>query len=406
MEATHFARSGGSWRPYERGSLLPLNLALLVTILLAGCVKASDDDDSEKPVSATPVGQANISLSSYPSAIQSGGFATLSWKADNLNSCKGTGGWSGNKGTEGTAMVGPLSETTVFTLECESTATFAALSCKNPEDCKGRGPENRKKKSTTVIVDDQPPPPSPTVSLDAAPTSVASGASSTLTWWSTDADSCDASEGWFGARPISGNEDVGPLGSTTEFALTCSGTGGTAAQSVFVNVDAAPPPPVPTVSLTADPTFVPQNGSTMLVWTSTDADSCFAEDAWAGNKPTSGSETRSGLAASSTFTLTCTGTGGSASRSVNVMVQAQTGTADLSWVPPTSNEDGSPATLTAFNIYAGASASSLLKIATVNASQTTFSVTDLPAGTHYFAVTALSNTGESTFSNVESKVVP
>lgn len=89
---------------------------------------------------------------------------------------------------------------------------------------------------------------------------------------------------------------------------------------------------------------------------------------------------------------------------MTVTVQAQTGTADLSWVPPTTNEDGSPATITAFNIYAGTSATSLLKIAIVDASQTTFTVNGLPVGTHYFAVTAVGG-GESQFSNVESKTI-
>ncbi len=407
------ALSGGSRRrkqAYSCGRLLLRNFIPLVALALTGCESSSKSEGSASfPPPAQPFPQeASISLSAYPAAVQSGGFATLSWKAQNLNSCKATGGWSGNKSTEGTATIGPLSETTVFTLECETTTTnFSALSCKAAEDCKGRGAEQRKKKSSTVIVDDQPPPPPPTVSLDAAPTSVTAGAFATLTWWSTDADACDASEGWFGTKATSGNEDVGPLASTTQFALTCSGTGGTASQSAVVSVDTAPPPPAPTVSLTASPTSVLQNGSTTVTWSSTNADFCFAEDAWSGDKPTSGSETRSGLTVSSTFALTCTGAGGSASRSVTVTVQAQTGTAYLSWAPPTTNEDGSPVSLTAFNIYAGTSANSLLKITTVASGQTTFTVSGLSSGTHYFAVTAVSSTGaESSFSNIESKTIP
>lgn len=394
---------------YRRGSFILRSFVPLVALALAACGSGGGSDSkgsvSFLPPSESSTEEASISLSAYPPALQAGGFATISWQAQNLDSCKATGGWSGKKSTEGTATVGPLTETTVFTLECENTAVVNAASCKTAENCKGRGAEKRKKKkSATVIVDDQPPPPPPTMSLDAAPTSVTAGEFTTLTWWSTDADVCDASEGWSGTKATSGNEDVGPLASTTAFTLTCSGTGGTASQSVVVNVDAAPPPPVPTVSLTADPTSVAYDGSTTLTWSSTDADFCIADDAWSGEKPTFGSETRSGLTVSSTFALTCTGAGGSASRSVTVTVQAQTGTADLSWVPPTTNEDGSPATITAFNIYAGTSAGSLLKIATVGASQTTFTVNGLPAGTHYFAVTAVSDTGaESLFSNIESK---
>jgi hypothetical protein len=91
---------------------------------------------------------------------------------------------------------------------------------------------------------------------------------------------------------------------------------------------------------------------------------------------------------------------------VTVTVQAANGTADLSWIAPQTNEDGSPVTLTGFNIYQGSSATSLSKIATVGASTITFTATNLPAGTHFFAVTAVSDTGaESVFSNVESKTI-
>jgi hypothetical protein len=382
----------------------------LVFMLMLALEACSGDGSSGGGISLSPsdpsAEEASISLSAYPPAVQSGESATISWQAQNLDSCKATGGWSGNKSTEGTETVGPLTETTVFTLECESTSSISTLSCKTADGCKGRGPDQRKKKSGTVIVDGQAPAPSPTVSLEAAPTSVTAGDFSTLTWWSTDADSCDASLDWSGAKATSGNEDVGPLAATSEFALTCSNTGGETTQSAVVNVDAAPPPPVPTVSLTADPTSVADNGSTTLSWFSSDATSCFGEDAWSGDKPLSGSETRSGLTISSTFGLTCIGDGGSASQAVTVLVQAPIASADLSWVAPTTNEDGSPVTVTAFNIYAGTSTTTLLKVATVNGSETSFTVNGLPTGTTYFAVTAVSDTGaESVFSNIGSKTI-
>jgi hypothetical protein len=388
-----------------RGCFIPRGFVIFMIILaLDGC--SGGDGDSSQPPLDLSAQEASISLTAYPPAVQSGESATISWQAQNLDSCKATGGWSGNKSTEGTETVGPLTETTVFTLECETTSRFSTLSCKTADGCKGRGPDQRKKKSGTVIVDGQAPAPSPTVSLEAAPTSVTGGDFSTLTWWSTDADRCDASLDWSGRKATSGNEDVGPLAATSEFALTCSNTGGDTTQSAVVNVDAAPPPPVPTVSLTANPTSVAYNGSTTLSWLSSDATSCFGEDAWSGDKPLSGSETVSGLTISSTFGLTCIGDGGSASQAVTVLVQAPIASADLSWVAPASNEDGSPVTITAFNIYAGTSATSLLKIATVNGSQTSFTVNGLPTGTTYFAVTAVSDTGaESVFSNIGSKTI-
>lgn len=71
--------------------------------------------------------------------------------------------------------------------------------------------------------------PVPTVSLSANPTTVSSGGTATLTWSSTNADSCTASGGWTGLKAPSGVESVGPLTGNTTFTLTCTGSGGSAA---------------------------------------------------------------------------------------------------------------------------------------------------------------------------------
>ena len=166
-------------------------------------------------------------------------------------------------------------------------------------------------------------------------------------------------------------------------------------------------PPLPTVSLLANPTTVNSGGSSTLTWTSSDATSCDAGGAWSGSKPLSGNQSTGTLTQTSTFTLTCTGPGGSTNRPVTVAVQNTTGTANLSWIPPTTNEDNSPLTLTGFNIYSGPLATNLQQIDSVNASQTIYTATNLPSGTHYFAVTAVSNTGaESVLSNADSKTIP
>ena len=77
----------------------------------------------------------------------------------------------------------------------------------------------------------------PTVNLSANPTSIYQGQSSTLTWSSAYATSCVASGGWSGSKPTSGSETVipSPPPSAT-YTLTCSGSGGSAAQSVTINI--------------------------------------------------------------------------------------------------------------------------------------------------------------------------
>ena len=74
------------------------------------------------------------------------------------------------------------------------------------------------------------------VSISANPASVASGASSTLTWSSTEATSCAASDAWSGTKATSGSRSSGALSTASTFTLACTGPGGAANQSVTVSI--------------------------------------------------------------------------------------------------------------------------------------------------------------------------
>jgi hypothetical protein len=373
----------------ERGARLALLqrsfFYLFLAGLLAGCGASGSEDESS--TSSAPPASA-VSLTADPVSVPDNGFSTLTWSATNQLRCQASGGWSGAKGASGSVTVGPLAVSTVYVFACQGLSGITT-------------------KAVTVTVGIQPPPPPPTVSLSANPTSVGLNETTTLTWSSTNADDCQALDDWAGSKPTSGSESSAPLAADSTFTLVCGGAGGTTSQSVTVTVDALPPPPAPTVSLSANPLSVNYNGSSTLSWSSTNATSCTASGDWSGSKATSGSQTRSSLTTTSTFILTCTGAGGSATRSVTVSVAPQgIGTADLSWMAPSTNEDGSALMLASFNIYWGTSSGNLQKIASVSASQTAYTATGLSAGTHYFAVTAVSDTGaESTFSNIESKQI-
>jgi hypothetical protein len=76
------------------------------------------------------------------------------------------------------------------------------------------------------------------VLLSASPSSLVVGGTSTLTWSSSGAGSCTASGGWSGAKATAGSQVVSPS-STTSYTLSCSGTGGSAAQSATVTVNSA-----------------------------------------------------------------------------------------------------------------------------------------------------------------------
>jgi hypothetical protein len=87
---------------------------------------------------------------------------------------------------------------------------------------------------------------------------------------------------------------------------------------------------------------------------------------------------------------------------------APSGSAALSWTPPTQNTDGSPLTnLAGYVIYYGNSPIALdNRIQLSNPGLTAYTVSSLASGTYYFAITAYSDSGaESALSNIATKSI-
>jgi hypothetical protein len=85
-----------------------------------------------------------------------------------------------------------------------------------------------------------------------------------------------------------------------------------------------------------------------------------------------------------------------------------TGSATLSWTAPVENHDGTAITnLAGYHIYHGTSVNALNKMVQVsNPGITLYVVDNLPAGTHYFSITAYNTAGvESDRSAVASKSI-
>ena len=77
----------------------------------------------------------------------------------------------------------------------------------------------------------------PTINFSANPTSIFQGQSTTLSWTTTYATSCAASGGWSGSKALNGSEVVIPLPPPqVTYTLTCSGPGGSASDSVTINI--------------------------------------------------------------------------------------------------------------------------------------------------------------------------
>lgn len=273
----------------------------VIALLLGGCAKPESDAAGQ----GDPIQPPSIQLAAGSSSVTSGATTTLTWSVNGATSCVSSGAWSGNSPLSGSTNVGPLTSDSTFTLTCN-------------------GAGGQSVTSVTVLVDGVSPPtpmpaPAPTVSLGASPAAITSGASSTLTWSSTNADSCMASgsSAFTGTKYISGTQSVSPT-STTTYTLSCTGAGGSDSASYTVTVTA--PPLAPTVSLNANPTSIASGDSVTLSWSSQNATGCTASSGWSGSKAASGSQVVGPLTQSTTYLLTCSGDGGSANASVTVSV--------------------------------------------------------------------------------------
>lgn len=153
------------------------------------------------------------------------------------------------------------------------------------------------------------------VSIGANPAALTVGESTTLSWSSSNASSCEASGAWSGTLAPSGTLLLTPAAAGNyTYTLSCGG----AANSVSIAVAPATTP-LPTVSLSLAPATVVTGQTSTLTWSTTNANACSATGAWAGNKGVSGSVTVSQAAAGTyTYELSCTGAGGSASGSVTL----------------------------------------------------------------------------------------
>ena len=264
-----------------RPRLIAAAAAVAAAAAAAGCSGPTE--------SATP--KPTVALAASPDSLASGQSSLLTWSSTNATGCQAGGGWSGARATSGSQSVAPDS-TTSYALSCTGAGGTAAQA------------------ATVTIV------PAPTVTLSANPTTIASGQTSTLRWSSTNAAGCTASGGWSGARAASGSQGVSPTG-TTNYKLTCSGIGGSAADSAAVVISGTPA--APTVTLTASPTTITSGQSSLLSWSSTNATSCTASGGWTGSRATSGTQSVSPTS-TTTYTLGCTGAGGTASQSADVTV--------------------------------------------------------------------------------------
>ncbi len=158
-----------------------------------------------------------LTLTANPGTVNAGGSTNLSWSTTDATSCEASSFWSGPKSTSGNQFVGPINVESTYALTCT-------------------GPGGSISKVVTVYLNNT----LPTVTLTANPTNVNAGQSSTLTWSSTNANSCVASGAWAGSKGTSGNEIQLNLTTSKTFTLTCTGPGGSNSATANVTVNSLP----------------------------------------------------------------------------------------------------------------------------------------------------------------------
>jgi probable HAF family extracellular repeat protein len=193
--------------------------------------------------------------------------------------------------------------------------------------CGGGAPQSANSSPPPVVT---PPPAAPTAKLSASPTTIAQGASGTLTWTTTNATA--VSIDGLGSVAASGSQSVSPTATIT-YTLTATGSGGTvtATATVTVTTSAPPPPPpaAPTATFSASPASITQGASSTLTWSTTNATSVNIDAL--GSVPINGSQTVSPMN-TTTYTLSATGAGGTTTVMTTITV-----TAAVPPPPPTCN---------------------------------------------------------------------
>ncbi len=259
-------------------------------------------------VTITAVPAPIVTIRVLPASIALGQSATLTWSTTNATSCTASGAWSGSEGTSGTKSVTPT-----------ATGSLGYVLT-----CTGTGGSGNGAASLTVTAASLP-----TVTLGASPTSITLGQSSTVTWSSTNATSCTASNAWTGSEAVSGTLRETPTAAgSLSYVLTCTGAGGSAHATAVLTVKAS----APTISIAVAPTSIAVGQSATVTWSSTNATSCTASGSWSGAQATSGtlsvSPTASGTAS---YALACTGAAGTANGTATLTVSA---------APPASTHGG------------------------------------------------------------------
>lgn len=191
-----------------------------------------------------------ISLTASPSSVPMGWTTTVYWTTRNTVSC-----------TEATYGVQKIAWSVV------TAPLYSPLNLRLT--CKGKDGSIVSKALTIQIT---PNAPTPTISLTAKPTTVASGSTATVYWESKNTVAC--SEATYGSVALQWSVVTSPLTAPLNLKLTCIWMDrSVVTKSLTINVT-TPTTTTPTIEISASPSVVPSGSATTVSWVSKNTVSC------------------------------------------------------------------------------------------------------------------------------------
>ena len=315
-------------------------------------------------------GPPTVSFSADPGSVQAGKSCTLLWDSTYTDFCAIEPG-IGSVGTSGEIAVTPTA-TTTYTI----TAT---------------GPEGTATAKVTVMATSNVP----AVSISAYNQIIYVGQGTTLTWSSSDADSCII-EPDIGSVSLRGSIYVEPA-ETTTYTITATGPMGASTEKATVTVITDV---LTTVFLDASPATIHYEGQyCYLSWASTNAESCVIEPGIGAVGPNGTINPHP--TETTTYTITATGPGGTATESVTVFVGYVPPTVSLK-ADPEEIHVGEPSVLSWYSHYADSCAIEP-GIGDVNAGG---SLTVTPPETTTYTITATGPGGTTTANEMVTVTSP
>ncbi len=242
--------------------------------------------------------QPTVEFYARPNPVPEGDTLRLLWKAEDADYCTASGDWNGEKPPEGMETIDYMQRDSIFAIECV-------------------GPGGKVRHSIKVAVLGKVP----SIDFIATPVSIGDDGSTKLQWITRNLDSCTASGGWEGDRPLVGTEKQENVFSDTSYTLTCKRNAEPNliySRTVRVVVD----PDAIMLNFNVDKELVALGDNVTLSWkTSDNVTSCTASGSWEGEKQPNGREIIGSITSNADFTLTCTNLSGDKSLSSTVKVK-------------------------------------------------------------------------------------